>query len=231
MERGADRRRARACVALAAVVFAIGVASSPVANRVGRDQRLQTLVRLASASERLDARITYQLERIVPSGESLVVGFESWQRHVPRLTVRADAVSMVVDNQQMHLECREQPDGVVCSSSASRLATTDASRLYFVAVRVTKAYRVVERPNRRIAGENAECLQLVAEDGETRVAALGERLELCFAADGALLMSDRISTDSHDRQVADRVQRGFDITAYKRLLEKFRPTVATGQPT
>lgn len=211
------------------MVFTIVVASSPVANRVGRDQRLQTLVRLARASERQDVRITYRLERTVPSGESLVVGFQSWQRHTPRLMVREDAVSMVVDNEQMHLECREQPDGAVCASSASRLGTTDASRLYFVAVRVTKSYRVVERPNRRIAGERAECLQLVAEDGAIRIAALGERLELCFAADGALLMSDRFSTDSHDRQVADRVQRGFDVSAYKRLLEKFRPTVATGQ--
>ena len=142
--------------------------------------------------------------------------------------MREDTASLVADNAQTHFECRDEDDGVRCFSSPSRLTTNSTAELYFAAVRVAKSYRLVERASLRIAGERATCIELIGQRDAKRLSVLGDRLQLCFASDGALLLSDRWSAQSHDRQTAQRVQRGFNVPSYTKLLERFRPRIASG---
>ena len=222
-----DRNVARAALAVAAMVFAIVIATVESPTRSAATRRtdpsvLRALVQFATRSDRLDVRIDYGLERSTTTGLRLTADFVSWFRANPLLIVRSDAGSFVADSEHSHVDCRQSSTGDQCFESSARARSASGAELYFDAIRIAQRYRAETGPARRIANEKATCFRIVKLVGAVTIPSLGDRLEICYGADGAMLLTDIVRGASHDVQTARRVRRGFDVVGYEALLRRFR---------
>ena len=183
---------------------------------------LRSLVRLAARGDDLDVTVAYELRRTVAGGQSLSVQFTSWFRATPRLVARTDASSLVADTNSAHVECRDETSDSQCVQTPAHKRGSSTAFAVFGAVQVEKSYRVNRSAARRIAGEAGQCFVVALREGFLELAALGTKLELCFATDGALLRSDLVSSQRRDIEEARQVRRGFDRSAFAQRLKRFK---------
>ena len=214
-----DRRVATAVVASVALVFAIVISGAPRPVRPS-DAVLKSLVQFMVRGGRTSARVDYVTHRTTPAGQVRDSTVTNWFRAAPYLSMDLAGDALRIVTTKRGAQCVTTDLGIQCLPVAARATPDDGSMLAFGAVRTAHRYALTDHGSRRVAGEVAQCFRLTLRRGEPAVAAFGDRLDVCYAADGVVLASEISRAGTVDTRTAVAVHRGVTQTEIDQLLRK-----------
>jgi hypothetical protein len=213
-----------ATVALAGSVLLLVVAGvvqspaphgTPFVSDPGAERDLVALVR---AGDRARYLVEFTSTRVVAGGATRTETVTEGQ--VPPRRVVAGASSATVDLDDRRVRCTATDVGVECLPEDTDPDGLPAWRVYETAF-AEGLYAARRLGSRAIAGEAAQCFELVAVDGV--LPALGLVGERCLAADGVPLAARVATSTLDDRRVAVSVRRDVDADDLAALLDRLGP--------
>lgn len=212
--------------ALAGIVPAVALSDAAARGAVDPQVAL-ALVRALEAGETRDFVIEYAYERTragVPG--SFTAAVHEARRREAHLTRSGEVLT--VDLPGERVTCDRRGEIPTCRAVPAR-ATLPPSHVVAAAL-ASGTYTAMRAGNETIAGERADCYDVVAAldvgAGAVAFPGLGVATRLCLASDGLILSFRTERIDATERQSARRVARGADAATLRPLLagyEKVAP--------
>jgi hypothetical protein len=217
--RSTDRRRAILvlCVLAIALVLCAATSDAPLPKAARRDPAAAfELVQRLRAGERADHLIEYDFARSNPQGAVQSIVTEG-RRGRLSLSIAGDTLTLRLPDRV--LVCERVSSTASCFRKPGD-ASLPTSQVIAVAVALG-AYDVAPGRVADIAGERGHCFDLRVNKGHA-LSGLGQRSELCLAADGLVLSTDVWSGDARESRTAQVVHRRIGDAELDELLARFK---------
>ena len=233
-----DRRIATGVVAVVGLVLAIVIAGAPKPHR-SQDAILRDVVQLLVRGEQQDARVEYTNMRRDAKNRRAASSITTWFRVEPptRLLLAGDLLQIETDTISAQCVGSNRIDDILGNSEEEnsngravgaarclpreRASKRGSAEGFFLAVRVRRAYSVIDLATHRISGESARCFRFVRLKNHDPIGQLGDRTDMCLSPRGVLLRSAVEAEGRLDERTATDITYSVDERELDRVVEQY----------
>ena len=213
--------------ATAALVCSLGIAvtvattdEQPASEPRHDPGAARELVALMQAGEAQRYVADYEITRERADGATLPTTLT--EAHSPRVQITRQDETLRIDLADTSYDCQRVNDEPTCFRVDGGFGIPQSEVLD--AAIAAAPYDVLRRGSPTIAGEEAACFELTAQNPLRQLPDLGPRATFCLASDGIPLRTE-VESVGNERRKALAVVRSFDDASLRPLLQGFEKVI------